>query len=103
MRRAAVEWVLSSSGNISNFFQSFVRLFLQLYTNTAQRLNTFKVLLIQVNLKLLVVDVMDFSIANDLFLVLRFILYNDFAFHRVSSNKLFIVYCLFKIILHVYN
>ena len=38
---------------------------------------------------------MDFSVANNLFLVFRFFLYNDFAFYKISSNKLFIVYYLF--------
>ena len=56
-----------------------------------------------VNLKLLVVSVMDFSIANDLFLVFCFFLYNDFSFHKISNNKLFIVYRSIKMLLHIYN
>ena len=46
---------------------------------------------------------MDFFIAYDLFLVFRFFLYNDFAFNRVYSNKLFIFYCLFNMLFHIYN
>ena len=46
---------------------------------------------------------MDFSIANDLLLVFCFFLYNDFEFHKISNNKLAIVYCLFEIFLQIYN
>ena len=46
---------------------------------------------------------MDFFVANDLFLVFCFFLYNDFTFHKIFSNKLFIIYCLFKMLLHIYN
>ena len=35
--------------------------------------------------------------------VFCFLLYNYFAFHKITSNKLFIVYCLFKMVLHVYG
>ena len=46
---------------------------------------------------------MDFFIANDLFLLFLFFLYNGFAFYRIYRNKLFIVYCLFNTLLHNYN
>ena len=36
-----------------------------------------------------------------MFLAFCFFLYNGFAFNRISSNKLFIVYCLYKILLHI--